>query len=181
MNLYDTFYYRFVVESLVFQRYTVRDISKIQRTKKVKSEDYNYMSLFFGYIIDGIFYLKNSCLLGGTIYLLIVLILHFLKIRRQMTWQCVPELLLSIYGIALLKITGIFSLSFSLSGFKNINLVPFVGGSAMMTFLNFLLFLPLGFLLPVVFRSCKQNMKVNCKFKFQFAKVKVDFKKSSQK
>lgn len=117
------------------------------------------MSLFFGYIIDGIFYLKNSCLLGGTIYLLIVLILHFLKIRRQMTWQCVPELLLSIYGIALLKITGIFSLSFSLSGFKNINLVPFVGGSAMMTFLNFLLFLPLGFLLPVVFRSCKQNMK----------------------
>ena len=117
------------------------------------------MSLFFGYVIDGIFYLKNSFLLGGAIYLLILTILHFLKIRRQMTWKCIPELLLSIYGIALLKITGIFSLSFSLSGFKNINLIPFIGGSAMMTFLNFLLFLPLGVLLPVVFLSCKKNMK----------------------
>lgn len=117
------------------------------------------MTLLWGYLLDGIYSLRSSLLMGTIIYMLILLFLYIFKIRRIITYKCIPELLLSIYGIAILKITGIFSLSFSLNGLRNINLIPFVGGSVMMILLNFLLFLPLGVLLPVVFSSCKKNMK----------------------
>ena len=39
------------------------------------------------------------------------------------------------------------------------NLVPFVGSSIIPVLLNFLLFVPYGFLLPLVFRSCQWNWK----------------------
>lgn len=117
------------------------------------------MNQFINLFLTGIYTLKSSVLMGCVLYLIVLLALYVLNIRRTVTWKCVPELLLSVYSISLLKITGIFSLSLSLNGVKNYNLIPFLGSSIVPIFLNFLLFLPLGFLLPVVFRSCKQSVK----------------------
>ena len=117
------------------------------------------MGQFLNYLMEGFYIFKNVFLIGGAMYLIILLAMYVLKIRRNITWKCIPELLLSIYSIALLKITGIFSLTFSLNGFHNCNLIPFVGSSPVLVLLNLILFLPLGFLLPVVFRSCKKNVK----------------------
>ena len=117
------------------------------------------MNQFIDLFLTGIYTLKSSVLMGCVLYLIVLLAMYVLNIRRTVTWKCVPELLLSVYSISLLKITGIFSLSLSLNGVKNYNLIPFLGSSIVPIFLNFLLFLPLGFLLPVVFRSCKQSVK----------------------
>lgn len=58
-----------------------------------------------------------------------------------------PELLFCIYAILLIKIVGIFSLHFSFTGAMNYNIVPFVGSSFVPVLLNFVLFVPYGFLL----------------------------------
>jgi len=68
-------------------------------------------------------------------------------------------MLFCIYGITLLKITGIFTLKYSLNGIFNYNLIPFIGSSIVPILLNFILFVPYGFLLPVVFDSYKWNWK----------------------
>ena len=58
-----------------------------------------------------------------------------------------PELLFCIYAILLIKIVGIFSLHFSFTGAMNYNIVPFVGRSFVPVLMNFVLFVPYGFLL----------------------------------
>ena len=47
----------------------------------------------------------------------------------------------------------------SLNGTFSYNLVPFVGSAIVPVLLNFALFFPLGFLLPVFFRSCRGSWK----------------------
>lgn len=44
-------------------------------------------------------------------------------------------------------------------GIMSYNLVPFMGSSFIPVLLNVLLFLPHGFLLPLVFTACKWNWK----------------------
>ena len=77
------------------------------------------------YIINGIYTLKKSFLPGILIYIAI---------------------------IALLNLTGIFTLHYRLNGTFSYSLVPFVGSSIAPIMLNFALFFPLGFLLPFLFR-----------------------------
>ena len=64
-----------------------------------------------------------------------------------------------IYCITLLITTGIFTQSYSLNGVFSYNLFPFIGSSSIPVLLNFLLFVPYGFLLPFVFSSCKWNWR----------------------
>ena len=59
----------------------------------------------------------------------------------------------------LIKSVGVFSLQFSFDGIMNYNLIPFVGSSFVPVLLNFILFVPYGILLPLVFTSCKWNWK----------------------
>lgn len=115
--------------------------------------------MFFGYLLDGILYLRNALLVGIGLYALFFVVLYATKKRQKVTWQCLPELLFTVYGVAALRITGIWGMSFHLDGWKNFNLIPFVDGSLMMVFLNLLLFVPLGLLLPIVFRSYRENGK----------------------
>lgn len=115
--------------------------------------------MLFGYLLDGIIYLKNALLVGIGLYALFFVVMYAMKKRQKVTWQCLPELLFTIYSVAALRITGIWGMSFHLDSWKNFNLIPFVGSSLMMVFLNLLLFVPLGLLLPIVFRSYRENGK----------------------
>lgn len=111
------------------------------------------------YIVRGLADLKNAIMIGIPIYVVFYLLMYALKKRNGVSWKCIPELVLCIYGVLLLKLVGIFSLHFSMDGIKSYNLVPFIGSSFIPVLLNFLLFLPYGFLLPLVFTSCKWNWK----------------------
>lgn len=109
------------------------------------------------YIIREIGILKLAFLIGTVIYIILFLFLYVLKVRRNVSWKCVPEILLCIYSVALLQTTGIFTLNFSLNGISNFNIVPFIGSSIVPVLLNWFLFVPYGFLMPFVFSSSKWN------------------------
>lgn len=116
------------------------------------------------YILDGLYILKGSIFRGVIIYLLILAVLYLTNGRRKFkVKQIVPEILLSIYTIALLKVTGIrgikFYFAYVMSGMYNLNLIPFQDVSIMMVFLNFILFVPYGILLPCVFKSLRFSYK----------------------
>lgn len=111
------------------------------------------------YILNGIHDLKTGFLIGIPLYGLMILLLHVLKLRRGLTWKCFAEAVFCVYGVTLLSVTGIFELSYSFGGIINYNLIPFVDSSIVPVLLNFLLFVPYGFLLPLTFRRWKWNWK----------------------
>ena len=105
------------------------------------------------YMIKGIQALKESFFLGIIIYIVIFVLLYLFKKRRTISWNYMFEGIFCIYCVTLLNLTGIFTLSYSLNGPFNYNLLPFIGSSIVPILLNFALFFPLGFLLPLIFRS----------------------------
>ena len=111
------------------------------------------------YIINGIYTLKKSFLPGILIYIAIIALLYLSKKRRTISWKCIIEAIFCIYCVTLLNMTGIFTLHYSLNGTFSYSLVPFIGSSIVPILLNFVLFFPLGFLLPFLFRSCSGNWK----------------------
>lgn len=111
------------------------------------------------YMIKGIQALKESFFLGIIIYIVIFVLLYLFKKRRTISWNYMFEGIFCIYCVTLLNLTGIFTLSYSLNGPFNYNLLPFIGSSIVPILLNFALFFPLGFLLPLIFRSCRGNWK----------------------
>lgn len=111
------------------------------------------------YIMNGIQALKESFFPGLLIYIAILALLYLFKKRRSVSWKCIFEALFCVYCVTLLNLTGIFTLSYHLDGSFSYNLVPFIGSSIVPILLNFALFFPLGFLLPLLFRSCRENWK----------------------
>ena len=111
------------------------------------------------YIVRGLADLKYSIGIGCLIYAILFLIMYTFKKRKEISWKCISELIFCIYGVLLLKQVGIFSLHFSFNGIMSYNIIPFIGSSFVPVVLNFILFVPYGFLLPVVFSSCKWNWK----------------------
>lgn len=111
------------------------------------------------YIVRGLADLKYSIGIGCLIYAILFLIMYAFKKRKEISWKCISELIFCIYGVLLLKQVGIFSLHFSFNGIMSYNIIPFIGSSFVPVVLNFILFVPYGFLLPVVFSSCKWNWK----------------------
>ncbi len=111
------------------------------------------------YIVTGIQTLQGAVLIGVPIYITIIILLYLSKIRRSISWKCIFEMIFCIYVITLLKTTGVFKLTYSLNGIFNYNLVPFVGSSIVPVLLNFVLFIPYGLLLPLIFSSCRENWK----------------------
>lgn len=120
--------------------------------------------MFLQYVSEGMWILIGSILKGLVIYSIILFALWIINKRRTFKIkQLIIESILTIYMVALLKITGIigmkFYISYVMSGIYNINLIPFMGGSIIMMFLNCLLFIPLGFLLPLVFKNSELDIK----------------------
>lgn len=111
------------------------------------------------YIVRGLADLKYAIMIGIPIYAVLYLLMYALKKRKGVSWKCVPEVVLCIYGVLLIKLVGVFSLHFSVDGIMSYNLIPFIGSSFIPVLLNFLLLFPYGFLLPLVFTSCKWNWK----------------------
>lgn len=111
------------------------------------------------YIMHGVANLRSAVLTGVAIYIVIVAVLYFLKIRKKVSWKCVFEMIFCIYSVMLAETVGLLSLKFNFDGMVSFNLIPFLGNSFIPVVLNFLLFLPYGFLLPLVFCSCKWNWK----------------------
>ena len=111
------------------------------------------------YIVNGMDTLKKSFLPGMLIYIAIIALLYLSKKRRTVSWKCAIEAIFCIYCVTLLNLTGIFTLHYRLNGTFSYSFVPFVGSSIVPVLLNFALFLPLGFLLPFLFRSCSGNWK----------------------
>ena len=103
--------------------------------------------------------LKPAIVVGVVIYAVFLSAMYALKKRRGISWRYLAELAFFVYGASLLKLTGIFSMPYSLVGIKSYNLVPFIGSAFVPVLLNFLLFLPYGFLLPLVFPSRKWTWK----------------------
>ena len=110
------------------------------------------------YIWQGIWILRNSILMGIIIYILIYGVLLISKRRKVVDIkQIISEAMLSIYTISLLKITGIIGMKFYfwdvMNGRYNLSLILFEDVSLIMLFLNLLLFVPYGILLPCVFKN----------------------------
>lgn len=103
--------------------------------------------------------LKPAVVVGVVIYAVFLFAMYTLKKRRGISWRYLAELAFCVYGASLLKLTGIFSMPYSLAGIKSYNLVPFIDSTFVPVLLNFLLFLPYGFLLPLVFPSRKWTWK----------------------
>lgn len=130
---------------------------KIQHWKGVKG-----INMILMYLNEGISILVGSIFLGIIIYLLILGILWVVNKRRGVKIKNnIAGLMLSIYVVALLRITGIIGIKFHF-GFYNMNLIPFADmskGSILMIILNLLLFVPYGTLIPIVFKNIKWNWK----------------------
>ena len=113
-------------------------------------------------ITTGMYMLRNNILKGSILYVVIFLLLLMRKDRRKFQIKNLFELFFCIYFITMLDITGIFELHIDLEditgGFVFYNAVPFIGCSAIMVFLNFILFIPFGFLLSGTF-SINWNWK----------------------
>lgn len=111
------------------------------------------------YIMQGIANLRSAVLTGVPIYIVIFAVLYFLKNTEKISWNCVFEMIFCIYSVMLLETVGLLSLKLNFDGMVNFNLIPFIGSSFVPVVLNFLLFIPYGFLLPLVFSSWKWNGK----------------------
>ena len=122
-----------------------------------KANDAAGQGIFLELIGFAIFLLIG--LFGIIIYIVIFVLLYLFKKRRTISWNYMFEGIFCIYCVTLLNLTGIFTLSYSLNGPFNYNLLPFIGSSIVPILLNFALFFPLGFLLPLIFRSCRGNWK----------------------
>ena len=102
------------------------------------------------YIWQGIWILRNSILMGIIIYILIYGVLLISKRRKVVDIK-------QIISEAMLKITGIIGMKFYfwdvMNGRYNLSLILFEDVSLIMLFLNLLLFVPYGILLPCVFKN----------------------------
>jgi VanZ like family. len=105
-------------------------------------------------------YFISSITIATIIYAFILGILFLSNKRRKFPLlKMLPEYVLIIYSITILKITGIIGMSFHYSYFLHslgFN-IPFEGSSIPMLILNLLLFVPIGFLFPIALKSKRWN------------------------
>ena len=121
------------------------------------------------YILDGIWVAKNSALIGVELFIAFQGVLLLVKKRAINDYRGISkvllaaELLLCIYVCAILKITGIIDhevyFGFSPANLMGFITVPFVGASIKMVTLNFLLFVPYGFLVFLVSKGARMSWR----------------------
>lgn len=107
------------------------------------------------YLVKGFDSIQSGIIIGIVTYLVLFLVLRVIPSRSKDKRMNLSELLLTCCCTCILSLTGIFALDFkTFEGFShisNIGLIPFLGGSVVPIFLNFLLFVPFGFLFQFVF------------------------------
>jgi len=109
------------------------------------------------------------------IYILFLLAITLVKKQRKHFSEMLWELFLSVYFITLLDVTGVIPINVNLQSFVDghymmPNMIPFVNGSISLNLLNLFLFLPFGFLLPIVFKKLRWTYKkiILCMFSLTF-------------
>ena len=115
------------------------------------------------YITEGIWIFKDSLLLGIIIFFICLATLILLKRRKWNDYRAISKLrlfaeyILTTYVCVILRITGIIGQDlyfyFSPNNLLGFLSVPFAGASILMIILNFLLFVPYGFLCGYVFQE----------------------------
>lgn len=118
----------------------------------------------FSRFSTGILIFIMSIGIGIIVYSILLGILWLTNKRRTLQIRhAIFEMLLISYMLTILNITGIWGMKFYFSdvfnGMYNMNLILFKDASIGMLILNFLLFVPYGFLLPCVFKNLKSNGK----------------------
>lgn len=122
------------------------------------------------YIGQGLYYLKSSIAIALIIYSIILATLWIIGNRNSIKTKLIPinklifEYLLVLNIIVILRVTGIIGMSFHIRSFVEIIQffkVPtlFVGSSILIIMLNLMLFIPLGFLIPLTLKSNKWDFK----------------------
>lgn len=123
------------------------------------------------YFEQGVYYLKSSIVIAVIIYSIILVVLWMIGKRKSIKEKLIFinkmffEYLLVLNIITILQITGVIGMSFQMPSFietiqffNKVN-TPFIGSSILMITLNLMLFIPLGFLLPVALKDNKWNCK----------------------
>lgn len=122
------------------------------------------------YLVQARYYLESSLAISMGIFLVALLLMWIISrygLKRKMKISIknmIITYLLLLYIIVILKVTGILGMTFKIQWFleaiKYCEIsVPFVGSSILMVTLNLLLFVPLGFLIPAVFKKINFNYK----------------------
>lgn len=123
------------------------------------------------YFEQGVYYLKSGIVIAVIIYSIILAVLCMIGKRKSIKAKLILinkiffEYLLVLNIITILQITGVIGMSFQMPSFiETIQLFnkvnpPFVGSSILMITLNLMLFIPLGFLIPVALEDNKWNCK----------------------
>ena len=124
------------------------------------------------YLQWGLWAAKRCVLSGLIVFIAYQGFLMLIKKRTPRQYKEFPkmllvaEFLLSVYICTIMDITGILGglqFAFSPSNLLGFFSVPFVGASIKMVTLNFLLFVPYGFL---VFFCCRDDFVQSCKLSF---------------
>lgn len=115
------------------------------------------------YFMRGVAYITQSVFTAIIIYAVILAVLFVSKKRKIFSFiQSIVELLFIVYAITILTITSTVECLLNIvnmSGHGVPNLIPFVNESFELIILNFVLFLPYGVLLPLVFRKKEWSYK----------------------
>ena len=119
------------------------------------------------YFIEGVFSFLHILPIATIIYAIVFILIWLIGKRKpaiKLIPRYIPEFLLICYSCAILSITGILNPAngifpnFSVPHFQETFHIPFAEASFKMALLNFLLFVPLGFLLPLVLRFKKRRV-----------------------
>lgn len=123
---------------------------------RIIDSDFNYyevnMNYYIAYIISCWGNVRNGLLLGTFVYIIIFATLWAnQKSRRNLKLKYIAEWLFCIYCGSILSMTGMLNLRINGIRFHDLSycLIPFKLGVFQPMVLNFILFLPFGFLLPL--------------------------------
>lgn len=117
------------------------------------------------YLMWGIHHIKNGIVIGCVCYGIIFACLCLKKDRRKFRIQNLYEMLICIWLFTVFLITGMLPVHINFDVFAkhtiNLHLIPFYGGAFIPMILNVIMFMPIGFLMPLVF-----SQKINGKKTF---------------
>lgn len=109
----------------------------------------------------GMAYLSNAILIGTAVYVVFFLARKTAGIKKRSYVQIVPEYFFTVYVICVGLITNVLNFNtWSLGGSHSYNLILFVREEPKLIVFNLLLFVPMGYFLPVLFQKCRSLKKI---------------------
>lgn len=116
------------------------------------------------YFFTGIGYCYQTLKLATLIFCILLIFRFIVKRKHLSIRKILLEFIFICYCLTVLKITGILGIQHLyanaiIDNTYQANLVPFLNASLKMLVLNLCLFIPYGFLLPLIFPKKKWNTK----------------------